>query len=122
MRRVTPLSHAYGVILAGLLNGPGPARHQSLSTLRGPAVGRRRACHRALELGHDIARQQFVALQHLVPRSPVDGLHEEAPVATATLFQAFDPLYAVIRRADNPITGIGHKIDHLVQWAVKDRS
>src|SRR5262245_60003880 len=122
MRRATPLSHACGVILAGPLNGTGPSSHQSLSTLSSPAVGCRRACHRSLEMGHDIARQQFVAVQHLIPWSPVDGLHEEATVATAALFQAFDPLYAVVRRADNPKTGIGHKIDQLVQWAIKDRS
>src|SRR4029450_7160319 len=121
MRRATPLSPACGVILAGLLNGTGPSRHQSLSTLSSPAVGRRGTHHRPLELGHDIARQQFVAVQHLVPRSPVDGLHEEATVPTAALFQTLDPRYAVVRRANNPKTGIGHKIDHLVQWAIKDR-
>src|SRR5262245_19186358 len=121
MRRATPLSHACGVILAGPLNGTGPSSHESLSTLSGPAVGCRRACHRSLELGHDIARQQFVAVQHLVPWSPVDGLHEEATVPTAALFQALNPFYAVVWRTDNPKTGIGHKIDHLVQWAIKDR-
>src|SRR5215510_3522689 len=121
MRRAIPLSYAYGVILASLVNGTGPPRHQGLTTLSGPAVGRRRACHRSLELGHDIARQQFVTVQHLVPRGPVDGLHEEATVPTAALFQTLDPFYAVVRRADNPKTGIGHKIDHLVQWAIKDR-
>src|SRR4029434_3638109 len=121
MRRATPLSHVCGVILAGLLNGTGPSRNQSLATLSSPAVGRRRACHRPLALGHDIARQQFVAVQHLVPRGPVNGLHEEATVPTAALFQALDPFYAVVWRADNPKTGISHKIDHLVQWAIKDR-
>src|SRR5262245_33964457 len=121
MRRVTPLSHACGVILAGLLNGTGPSRHQSFSTLSSPAVGRRCACHRPLELGHDIACQQFVAVQHLVPWGPIDGLHEEATVPTAAFFQALDPFYAVVWCTDNPKTGISHKIDHLVQWAIKDR-
>src|SRR5215475_8794012 len=121
MRRAILLSHACGVILAGPLNGTGPSRHQSLSTLSSPTVRSRRACHRPLKLGHDIARQQFIAVQHLVPWGPIDGLHEEAAVPTAALFQALDPFYAVVWCTDNPKTGIGHKIDHLVQWAIKDR-
>src|SRR5262249_25118974 len=117
----TLLSHACGIILARLVNGTRAPCHQVLAPLSGPTVRRRSAEHRPLEVGHDIARQQFVAVQHLAPRGPVDGLYEEATIPTAALVQALDPLYTVVRRADNPITGIGHKIDDFVQWAIKDR-
>src|SRR5918996_1278134 len=39
------LSLARGVILAGPLDGTSPPRHQGVSTLRRPAVGRRGAEH-----------------------------------------------------------------------------
>src|SRR5882724_11646256 len=112
---------ARGVILASPLDGTGPPRHQTVSSLAGPVVGRRSAEHRPLELGHDIACQQLIAVKHLVPRRPVDGLHQEAAVSAAFLCQLLDALDAVVWCPDKPITGIGHKVYDLVQWTIEDR-
>ena len=65
-----------------------------------------------------MAGDEFVAVQHMLPRRPVHRLHHKRPEPAAAFLQPLDALNAVIGRADNPGAPLRHHINDLLRRPV----
>ena len=66
-------------------------------------------------MGHDVAGQQLVAAQYLLPRGPVLHPDHELAEAPAHLLQSFDAGDAIVGGAHDPLVVLYHVVDDLVK-------
>src|SRR5262249_29229514 len=88
---------------------------QGIFALAGPLIRRLDPGETALEAGHDVAREQFIAVQCFFARGPVGHRDHEATKPAAELLQTLDTSDAVVWRANEPLIALGHEIDHLIR-------
>ena len=69
-------------------------------------------------MGFDVTCNEFIAVQHLLPRCPLGGLNHEAAEAAAFLVQTLDVRNQIIRCADTPGPVFDHFINDFVSRTV----
>src|SRR6266851_7693643 len=75
----------------------------------------------ALEVWLHVARDQLIAVQHLLPRAPLGGRDQEAAEATALLVQTLDMRNQIIGCANAPGAAVHHLVDDLVGRTIEHR-
>src|SRR5215813_2803721 len=73
-----------------------PVHLQSVLPFTGPLIRRLDPSKTALEAGHDVAGEQFIAMQGFFPRRPVGHPDHEATKSPADFLQAFDASDAIV--------------------------
>src|SRR5215472_10561080 len=95
--------------ISGTLETRDAVHLQGVFAFAGPLVRRLDPGETTLEAGHDIAREQLIAVQCFFACGPVSYPDHEATKPATNLLQALDASDAVVRRADEPLIVLGHK-------------
>ena len=73
------------IVVTGSVQSLSPHGHQLILLVGGPRLGLVQIDHRALEVWHDVACQQFVAVKDLLSGSPLGGLEQESSESAALI-------------------------------------
>src|SRR6266851_95618 len=92
-----------------------PVHLQSVLPFTGPLVRCLDSGETPLEAGHDVAREQFIAMQSFFARRPVGDPDHKATKPPAHFLQPFDASDAIVWRANEPLIMFNHEIDHLMR-------
>ena len=107
------------VVLGGFVEGFGAEGHEVVAVAGGPFLGGFQVGEGVLELGHDVAGDEFVAVADLLAVGPLGGHDEQAAEAAAGLVQPMDGGDQVVGRAHAPGAAVDHGVDELVGRTVE---
>src|SRR6185503_16524820 len=102
------------ILPLGLLDSLGAQGHELAFLDRGPRCRSLQIGQGTLEMGLDIACNEFIAVQHLFPCAPLSSLDQEAAKATALLVQTLDMRNQIVGRANARGASVYHRGDDLV--------
>ena len=88
--RDPPLRRFLLVVLGGFVEGFGAEGHEVVAVAGGPFLGGGEAGEGVLELGHDVAGDEFVAVADLLAVAPLGGHDEQAAEAAAGFVEPMD--------------------------------